>query len=113
MVTAFIVYNELILQLTVPDGPPLNIQGSGVDGMPGQVSISWQPPQLELRNGEITGYRINCPGSTPATTNQLNTIVSVQRAATRYTCLVAAATDVGPGVSGSVEVLSGTIYYSM
>ena len=96
------------MPLSVPDGPPLNIQGRGVDGMPLQVSISWQPPLPELSNGEITGYNINC-GSSVATTDQLNVLVDVSMPATIHNCLVAAATRVGPGANGSVQALTGTI----
>ena len=91
---------------TVPDGPPQNILGHGVDGMPLQVGLSWQPPLPELRNGDIVRYHITCGGEL-ATTAELSIRVSVPTPATRYTCSVAAATAVGPGVSGSVEALSG------
>ena len=91
---------------TVPEGAPHIIQGRGVDGVPLLVDLSWQPPLPELRDGDIVGYNIACGGVT-TTTAELSIRVSVPTPATRYTCSVAAATAVGPGVSGSVGALSG------
>ena len=92
--------------LAAPEGAPQSIQGRGVGEMPLRVDLSWQPPLPELRNGDIVRYHITC-GGMPTTTAELSIRVSVPTPATRYTCSVAAATAVGPGVSGSVDVLSG------
>lgn len=39
-----------------PSGPPLNIQTQPVSST--ELIVTWAPPQLESRNGEILGYNV-------------------------------------------------------
>lgn len=51
---------------TAPSGPPLSFQVAvGVN----DVTFSWSPPEITLRNGEIVAYSLSCSphGSTIVT----------------------------------------------
>ena len=40
----------------VPDGPPTNVQA--ISSSSTSINLTWNQPELDRRNGRITGYRI-------------------------------------------------------
>lgn len=85
---------------TAPTAAPIGLYV--VSQSSSSVSLSWMPPQLERRNGIITGYSVNVTHSDSRESTLLSTtessITIVQLSAfTTYLCSVAARTVVGLG----------------
>ena len=75
--------------------------------------FSWNPPQEDLQNGVITGYRISCmeTGSTGDSVMDDSQAINSETLsglvpATHYNCSLSAETSVGFGVATTVQVLT-------
>ena len=109
------------LHTTEPDGPPQDITFTvNVAGNTSQVQFNFNPPQEDLQNGFIIGYRISCVDrdrtrnavtmiyqSTLSRPYTLSNLVP----ATLYDCSLAARTSPGFGVEATVEVLTSKKVY--
>lgn len=66
------------------------------------ISLAWQPPLQETRNGIITGYTVSLSSVSSTetrriTTTNTNLTVTSLRPYTTYECIVAAFTSIGEG----------------
>ena len=90
----------IALLCTVPSGAPqtLTVVGTGVT----TISLSWQQPAPETRNGLILGYSVRISSVSSAETREITTVntnltVTSLAPYTLYECVVAAYTSVGAG----------------
>ena len=90
---------------TVPTGPPLSFQV--VVGVT-EITFTWSPPEVTLRNGVITEYTLSC--SSGGTLMILTTFTESGKytvdgfsASTSYDCSVLAANSVGSGPPASLS----------
>ena len=104
---AFQVYfvNKLFIS-TVPSGNPLNFTYSFA--LDGSVELSWSPPELSKRNGEIIDYSVSCQPSLMMRNNKTRKSccsVSLYGVAlgTRYHCSVAAVNSKGAGPQSTLQ----------
>ena len=83
--------------LTAPSGPPLNFDGISTN--PTILTLSWNPPEVSMRNGIIEYYSYMCQSvhAGPQTIMGLTVDVTGLTAFTEYTCSVRAATANGTG----------------
>lgn len=84
---------------TAPSGPPLSFQVS-VGGS--DITFSWSPPEITLRNGEIIAYSLSCSphGSAIVTITSTFTesgthVVSGFSSSTDYNCSLVATNSKG------------------
>ena len=72
-----------------------------------QVTFSWSPPPVALRNGVITSYTLSCspsPSSLPQSPSQPGTLtVSGFSPDTSYSCSVVASNSQGSGPPASIS----------
>ena len=73
------------------------------------ISLSWAPPNLMDRNGDITSYTVTCRSSGVATITMTYSAAGTYtlggfKPATRYTCDIVAANSAGMGPAKSSTV---------
>ena len=63
------------------------------------LQLSWDPPEEDKRNGEITGYQVECNGTMPIAVPANTTSITVEHLtpSTMYTCSVSASNVAGNG----------------
>ena len=67
------------------------------------LQLSWDPPEEDKRNGEITGYQVECNGIMPLNDITGNTItVENLTPITSYDCSVSASNVAGNGPNASI-----------
>lgn len=92
----YVFYTSTILILPLaPGGPPESVSAQPLD--PTSLVISWEPPQLELRNGMIQQYTIRITevetGAVTTLYTEATTVnVSSLHPYYTYSCTVAAET---------------------
>lgn len=88
--------------VSVPDGPPMNIEMYILNIT--TVHLKWSPPELHLQNGIITGYNVVVNWlDIPANKSMVAINTTVQQA----TSLIM--TNLTSGVSYSVQIAAETI----
>ena len=93
----------------VPSGPPTNFSGSSLNSS--SISLSWDLPAPDQRNGDITGYVINVTNLDNETVHQyVTSAVSVLTVTnlipfTLYEVQVFARTSVGVGQSPAIVLV--------
>ena len=86
-----------------PSGPPTNFEATSTNENPHQLTLSWDPPNNDDRNGIITLYHYNCTnrGNSSDTHTDSTSTTSASIGGllvfTNYTCSVTPATVVGVG----------------
>ena len=83
---------------TVPVGSPNNFTVLLVEDE--QLFFSWQPPDKEKQNGNITGYRLHCMsslGSKSILTEDTTAVIASDVLGTNYSCSVSAMSKSGGG----------------
>ena len=97
--------NILYLSLfdTAPSGPPLDVVFYSKSKS--SLSISWKPPDINFRNGNVTRYKVcylitgdqkvTCPGKVKSSPYNITNLKS----STKYSVNVSAGTSVDFGVS--------------
>ncbi len=83
-----------------PSGAPLNLNVQALDAS--TISLAWEPPTYEHRNGPIIQYAINITNTETSayelySTTSLSVTVSSLHPDYTYECSVAAETSVGRG----------------
>ncbi len=98
--------------MTAPGGPPLNIVAT--PETPVSVQFRWDPPSAP--NGRIM-YLVECTSeddgvTSPVinTTMELVTPLNGLTPAAAYSCVFTAHTDVGPGPSAPIEIVTCKLY---
>ena len=94
--------------LVAPSGPPVNITAQATSAR--SVSITWNPPADEDRNGIILSYIVNI---TDEETREQMHLTSVSQSLnvtglmpfTTYLCNVAASTAIGTGPFSTVTIV--------
>ena len=63
------------------------------------LQLSWDPPEEDKRNGEITGYQVECNGTMSPTVSGSITSITVENLTpfTSYDCSVSASNVAGNG----------------
>ena len=94
-----------IFKHAVPDGPPIEARVTHVK--PTILSLSWLPPEPELRNGKIINYTIcirvfstSSPGPCLREAllgNQTHYTATELKPYTKYTIIISAGTEIGFG----------------
>ena len=84
----------------MPSGYPQNFEATATSSR--MSTLSWNPPDLEDRNGNIIGYVINITNAytnetSEYTSNTTALTLSTLSPYTTYYCIVAARTSVGTG----------------
>ena len=77
------------------------------------MTFTWTPPPEDQRNGELTGYQIDCDngmGSTPSDSGIAGSGRTVDitgfTPANNYTCSIRATTAIGPGPYTTISVIT-------
>lgn len=98
----------------VPDGSPLSLSAN-ID-MKGSIFVTWIPPRLRLRNGQINHYRVVYTNNNSLDINQWSTIIigatlscnlTDLQPDTLYYISVAAGTSAGFGPYANTSVFTG------
>uniref|UniRef100_A0A183J6H4 Protein-tyrosine-phosphatase n=1 Tax=Soboliphyme baturini TaxID=241478 RepID=A0A183J6H4_9BILA len=97
------VVKEIRTGEKVPDGPPVHVSAHEISET--SASVSWESPQCDVRNGEITQYEYKFVGSDPwvehdlrqATTARTRTLLHDLAPGSRYQFQVRAFTSLGHG----------------
>ena len=108
----------LIFSTTAPTGAPEMFVAA-----PGerQVTFSWSPPPVALRNGVITSYTLSCspsPSSLPQSPSQPDPLtVAGFSPDTSYSCSVVASNSRGSGPPANISFTTQqdceTVYYKL
>ena len=94
-------YNLKLFSLVLaPTGFPRDVTGTSPS--PYSINLSWNPPPLEERSGNIIGYIVNITKAGTLETTQHNTTttnitITSLEPYTTYICVVAAKTAIGVG----------------
>ena len=94
------------IDITVPTGAPQMLTVAETDVT--NISLTWQPPLLEDRNGIIQGYIVRvlsisgAPDTREITTTYMNITITSLTPYTVYECVVSAYTAVGTGPSSNI-----------
>lgn len=96
------MYSDHWCFISVPTGPPQNISPEIISSR--SIWLTWEPPLLEERNGEITGYtvavtNVDTGESFELLTSETTLNVDSLRPYMNYNLTVAASTDIGQGPS--------------
>ena len=105
---------SLFSHLTVPSGPPRDLQVFATGSS--MIVLSWEPPLLEQQNGIIRQYHITLVSGQTTVTTAMSTNVTISglRPFTTYQCSVAALTISAGPVSGTISVTTpedGMLHY--
>ena len=86
-----------MLNPLAPNGPPLNLMvtASGFRAL----QLSWDPPEEDKQNGEITGYQVECNGTKSSNVSGGITSFTVEKLTpfTTYNCSVSSSNKAGNG----------------
>ena len=114
LLNQYSVYATPFLFIIVPNGPVLDCRNTTFN--PRNVTLSWNPPELQLQNGMITGYELFCfdiqsNTEVPDTNGTLDSpdttyTIPVITPFRSYNCGIAAINDEGTGP------LSTCLFYS-
>ena len=95
------IYPDCLILFLAPEGPPQNVKVTAES--PSALSVTWEPPEEDKRNGEIVNYTVcisheeNKPCFEKYTIKEKVIVIGNLNAATKYYVRVFASTKVGPG----------------